>query len=40
MDIEEIKNELNVTTSAMMTQIKVLIDQGLIVYVNELIRYF
>ncbi|MDG6243292.1 MAG: winged helix-turn-helix domain-containing protein [Methanolobus sp.] len=35
MDIEDIKNELNVTTSAMMTQIKVLIDQGLIVYVNE-----
>ncbi|WP_305311878.1 winged helix-turn-helix domain-containing protein [Methanolobus sp.] len=36
MNIEEIKGTLNVTTSAMMTQIKVLIDQGLIVYDNDL----
>ncbi len=35
MDIEDIKDKLNVTTSAMMTQIKVLIDQGLIVYDYE-----
>ncbi|WP_268921584.1 helix-turn-helix transcriptional regulator [Methanolobus halotolerans] len=38
MNIEEIKNTLNVTTSAMMTQIKVLIDQGLIIYDNDFYR--
>ncbi|WNY29096.1 hypothetical protein MmiEs2_13120 [Methanimicrococcus stummii] len=32
MSIEEIKEKLNVTTSAIMTQIKILMDQGLIVY--------
>ncbi|WNY23776.1 hypothetical protein MmiHf6_10910 [Methanimicrococcus hongohii] len=32
MSIEEIKDELNVTTSAIMTQIKILMDQGLVVY--------
>jgi len=36
MNMEEIKITLNVTTSAMMTQIKVLIDQGLVVYGNDL----
>lgn len=30
--IDEIKEKLNVTTSAIMTQIKILMDQGLIVY--------
>lgn len=32
MTIEEIKEKLNVTTSAIMTQIKILVDQGLISY--------
>jgi len=36
LNIEEIKSTLNVTTSAMMTQIKMLMDQGLIVYDNDL----
>ncbi|MDK2834132.1 MAG: hypothetical protein PWR29_1519 [Methanolobus sp.] len=38
MCMEEIKNTLNVTTSAMMTQIKILIDQGLVVYENDLYK--
>lgn len=38
MSMEEIKSTLNVTTSAMMTQIKILIDQGLIVYQNDLYK--
>jgi len=36
MTIEEIKSRLNVTTSAIMTQIKILMDQGLIVYAGNL----
>ncbi|MDY0266696.1 MAG: winged helix-turn-helix domain-containing protein [Methanimicrococcus sp.] len=35
MTIDEIKTELNVTTSAIMTQIKILMDQGLLVYENN-----
>ena len=35
MTIEAIKAELNVTTSAIMTQIKILMDQGLVVYDNN-----
>lgn len=35
MNIDEIKNTLNVTSSAIMTQIKILIDQGIIVYEND-----
>lgn len=35
MTIEEIKTELNVTTSAIMTQIKILMDQGLVVFDNN-----
>ncbi|WP_406662358.1 winged helix-turn-helix domain-containing protein [Methanolobus sp. ZRKC3] len=38
MSIDDIKNNLNVTTSAIMTQIKILIDHGLVVYAND--RYF
>lgn len=33
--IEEIRDELSVTTSAIMTQIKILMDQGLVVYDNN-----
>lgn len=33
--IDEIKLKLNVTTSAIMTQIKILMDQGLLVYENN-----
>lgn len=35
MNIDEIKNTLNVTSSAMMTQIKILIDQGIIFYEHD-----
>jgi predicted transcriptional regulator len=35
MNIDEIKSTLNVTSSAMMTQIKILIDQGIILYEND-----
>lgn len=35
MTIEEIKTKLNVTTSAIMTQIKILMDQGLVIYDNN-----
>lgn len=35
MTIEEIKVELNVTTSAIMTQIKILMDQGFVAYDNN-----
>ncbi|WP_406662364.1 winged helix-turn-helix domain-containing protein [Methanolobus sp. ZRKC3] len=35
MGIDDIKRELNVTTSAIMTQIKILIDHGLVVYAND-----
>ncbi|WNY27641.1 winged helix-turn-helix domain-containing protein [Methanolapillus ohkumae] len=35
-DIDEIKIELNVNTSALMTQMKILMDQGLIVYSDNL----
>lgn len=35
MNIDEIKNTLNVTSSAMMTQIKILIDQGIVIYEND-----
>ncbi|WP_340818513.1 winged helix-turn-helix domain-containing protein [Methanolobus sp. WCC4] len=35
MNIDEIKTTLNVTSSAMMTQIKILIDQGIILYEND-----
>lgn len=35
MNIDEIKNTLNVTSSAMMTQIKILVDQGIILYDND-----
>ncbi|WP_319507930.1 winged helix-turn-helix domain-containing protein [uncultured Methanolobus sp.] len=35
MNIDEIKNTLNVTSSAMMTQIKILIDQGIILYESD-----
>lgn len=38
MDIDEIKNTLNVTSSAMMTQIKILIDQGIILYESDYYR--
>ncbi|WP_342305437.1 winged helix-turn-helix domain-containing protein [Methanolobus sp. ZRKC5] len=38
MNIDEIKNTLNVTSSAMMTQIKILIDQGIILYENDYYR--
>ena len=36
MTIDEIKTKLNVTTSAIMTQIKLLMNQGLIVYSDNL----
>ena len=36
MSIDEIKSKLNVTTSAIMTQIKILMDQGLITYSDNL----
>lgn len=36
MTIDEIKSRLNVTTSAIMTQIKILMDQGLIIYSDNL----
>jgi len=36
MTIDEIKTNLNVTTSAIMTQIKILMDQGLVVYSDNL----
>ncbi len=35
MNIDEIKTTLNVTSSAMMTQIKILIDQGIILYEDD-----
>ncbi|WMW24740.1 winged helix-turn-helix domain-containing protein [Methanolobus sediminis] len=35
MNIDEIKSTLNVTSSAMMTQIKILIDQGIILYEDD-----
>ena len=35
MNIDEIKDTLNVTSSAMMTQIKILIDQGIILYEDD-----
>ncbi len=38
MNIDEIKNTLNVTSSAMMTQIKILIDQGIILYEDDYYR--
>ncbi|WMW21137.1 winged helix-turn-helix domain-containing protein [Methanolobus mangrovi] len=38
MNIDEIKSTLNVTSSAMMTQIKILIDQGIILYENDQYR--
>jgi len=36
MTIDEIKTKLNVTTSAIMTQIKILMDQGLVSYSDNL----
>ena len=38
MNIDEIKSTLNVTSSAMMTQIKILIDQGIILYEGDQYR--
>jgi predicted transcriptional regulator len=38
MSIDDVKQSLNVTTSSIMTQIKILIDHGLVVYSND--RYF
>lgn len=37
-NIDEIKNILNVTSSAIMTQIKILINQGLIIHEDDLYR--
>lgn len=37
-NIDEIKNILNVNTSAIMTQIKILISQGLIIYEDDLYK--
>jgi predicted transcriptional regulator len=36
MTIDEIKTKLNVTTSAIMTQIKILMNQGLVIYSDNL----
>lgn len=38
MNIDEIKSTLNVTSSAMMTQIKILIDQGIVYYEDDYYR--
>ncbi len=38
MNIEDVKNALKVTTSSIMTQIKILIDHGLVVYSDD--KYF
>ncbi|MBP1908953.1 helix-turn-helix transcriptional regulator [Methanolobus bombayensis] len=38
MNIDEIKSTLNVTSSAMMTQIKILVDQGIILYEDDQYR--